>query len=1318
MGWNGFNAAYPNNVQHFHFFNMEEMKWIILLDNESTTSIFCNPDLVTDIRPGPYTLGMNTNGGDFKTNQIATLVNFGTIWFNQQAMTNIIAFHEMAKLFRITCDTNEDNAFIVHCDPPVKFTKATNGLYYYRPSDKFITYMKQLNATKTAKHCSTDMSLANVNVDDINIQLPEHSKELQVNFINTVEENKKFYTDRQLNRAKKARELFHAIGTPNIEDFKKIIRMNSIKNCPVTIDDIVISEKIFGPDIGTLKGKSTRHRPAPVVHEYVDIPNELITAQENITLCIDVMHVNGNPFLTTISRNIMYRTAQFLKSQTTETYKESLNAIIRLYNKGGFRVSTIHADNAFRPLIQDLQDDFDIDMKFSNPNEHVPEAERNNRTIKERVRATFHRLPYKQLPKIMIKALVMDSAKKLNFFPPKRGVSKYYSPRTILHREVLDYDKHCKIPFGTYVLADEEPNPKNNQQSRKLDCIYLRYDSDAQNGHQLMHIPTGLMIGRATITPAPITQSVIDAVHALAEREGQPQGLKIKNKTGVILWDSAWLPGVDYDPTTFEAIEDNEEDEDEDDDYDPKNEDEENEEEHELDDDDYDEVDPNEIEDINPTTVPLHEDYENTQDEDEAPTENQEEIEVVVEEEEEQDDEPTNRAIRELQDSTGEIPEIQPGRTRAQTRLMTDTTYAQVTKRNKLSVTPAKKLPTMQQPLRQVQPPRTPMMSIPTPKCSNTNHIFTQTDHCFRQEYTYEWAYIFTQLVSSFNAIDEKNDLLEFYSFVQTYSLKQGLKKFGRKGEEAAFGEMKQLHDRATFEPIDISKLTKKELSMAMESLIFLVEKRDGRIKARACANGSTQRKYLSKEDGTSPTVMTESVLMTATIDAGEGRDVMTNDVPNAFPQTDVPLDGERIIMKVRGPLVDMLVSIAPKYKPFVRFENGRKIIYLRVLKAIYGMIQSSLLFYKKFRKDVESIGFKVNPYDPCVANRYINGKQHTITWHVDDVKSSHVDPKVNDDFHAWLEQMYGDPNIGQVKAVRGKRHEYLGMVLDFTQPGKVMIDMTDYVKKMTEDFFDEYPEEFKKAKYPWDDKLFIVNPNSPRLDKNKAETFHTYTAKGLFAGKRGRQDMGPVIAFLTTRVQQPTKQDWTKLVQMLRFLSATKDDKPTFEMNRMNIIEWYLDASFAVHPDMKSHTGATMTLGKGAIQTISTKQKINSRSSTEAELVSIDDIIAKVIWTRSFLEAQGYHVKENVIYRDNQSSMKLEINGKQSSGKRTRHFNIKYFYITDLIQRGEVSTKYCSTDHMIADYMTKPLTGEKFHQFRQAIMNFPSDKDEDKTTM
>ena len=247
---------------------------------------------------------------------------------------------------------------------------------------------------------------------------------------------------------------------------------------------------------------------------------------------------------------------------------------------------------------------------------------------------------------------------------------------------------------------------------------------------------------------------------------------------------------------------------------------------------------------------------------------------------------------------------------------------------------------------------------------------------------------------------------------------------------------------------------------------------------------------------------------------------------------------------------------------------------------------------------------------------------------------------------------------------------------------------------------------ETKNANCPWSENLFKVDPKSPRLNKLKSEQFHAFVAKGLFASKRGRPDIQPAISFMATRVKAPNEGDWTKLKRLMQFLKTTQDDVLTLKGNGTNVIKWYLNAAFAVHPNYKSHTGATMTHGRGAIQSISTKQKSNTRSSTEAELISADDIMSKVIWTNLFLETQGYGVKENINYRDNQSSMKLETNGKASSGKRTRHFNIRYFFITDLIQRKEVSIIYCPTDEMVADYVTKPLTGKKFLTFRQAIMN------------
>ena len=161
-----------------------------------------------------------------------------------------------------------------------------------------------------------------------------------------------------------------------------------------------------------------------------------------------------------------------------------------------------------------------------------------------------------------------------------------------------------------------------------------------------------------------------------------------------------------------------------------------------------------------------------------------------------------------------------------------------------------------------------------------------------------------------------------------------------------------------------------------------------------------------------------------------------------------------------------------------------------------------------------------------------------------------------------------------------------------------------------------------------------------------------------------------------------------------------------TLEADDEQSNEYWIDAAFAVHPDYKSHTGAMQSLGKGAVSSISSKQKVNSRSSTEAELIGIDDVISKVLWSKRFIEAQGFPLKATIIYRDNTSSMKLEENGRASASKRTRHFNIKYFYVTDLVQRKEFNLKYCPTDDMLADYFTKPLVGTKFVKMRKIIMN------------
>jgi hypothetical protein len=138
----------------------------------------------------------------------------------------------------------------------------------------------------------------------------------------------------------------------------------------------------------------------------------------------------------------------------------------------------------------------------------------------------------------------------------------------------------------------------------------------------------------------------------------------------------------------------------------------------------------------------------------------------------------------------------------------------------------------------------------------------------------------------------------------------------------------------------------------------------------------------------------------------------------------------------------------------------------------------------------------------------------------------------------------------------------------------------------------------------------------------------------------------------------------------------------------------------------MRSHTGAVLSLGKGGVYSISTRQKINTKSSTEAELVGVDDAMSLIIWTKNFLEAQEYRASDNVVYQDNQSAMLLERNGRASSGKRTRHVDIRYFFVTDRINQKQMCVEYCPTEEMIADFFTKPLQGSLFRKFRTFLLN------------
>jgi hypothetical protein len=252
----------------------------------------------------------------------------------------------------------------------------------------------------------------------------------------------------------------------------------------------------------------------------------------------------------------------------------------------------------------------------------------------------------------------------------------------------------------------------------------------------------------------------------------------------------------------------------------------------------------------------------------------------------------------------------------------------------------------------------------------------------------------------------------------------------------------------------------------------------------------------------------------------------------------------------------------------------------------------------------------------------------------------------------------------------RGKIHTYIGMTIDCTIRGQVKITMFNYIDEILAAFDNAEPKGGGTKSSVAPDSLFKVDESCEKLKQDKAAEFHNLLTKILYATKRARPNTCTVITFLTTRVRAPDKDDWTRLVHLMRYIRGTRTMPLILIANGSGILKWWVDALFVVHPNMHGHSGGGLSLGRGFPIVSSNKKKLNTRSSTDTKIVGADDFMPAICWTRYFMKAQRYGVKDNVLFQDNKSSILLEKNGKVSSSKRTKHINIQYFFISEQVNK------------------------------------------------
>ena len=533
----------------------------------------------------------------------------------------------------------------------------------------------------------------------------------------------------------------------------------------------------------------------------------------------------------------------------------------------------------------------------------------------------------------------------------------------------------------------------------------------------------------------------------------------------------------------------------------------------------------------------------------------------------------------------------------------------------------------------------------------------------------------------------------------------KGIKLLGEVAVASMFKEYKQLDDLEVLGRLNPYLLTPIQKRNTLRPINLIKIKRDGKVKGRTCADGNSQRKYVPREEAASPTISLESIMALLLINAYEERDVAIFDVPGAYLHADVPKE-KFAILKIEANFVDIMCDVNPEYKPHIRYENERKVLYVRILKALYGMIESALLWYTLFMEVLQKEGFVLNPYDSCVANKVIKGKQCTVGWYVDDNILSHVDPKVVDEVLATIERYFPGLYIE-----RGNKLNFLGMEIDCFEKGKLKLGTVDYLKNMIEEFeeiISQYGETLdRQYPHPAAKWLFTIKPDSKPLEESKGDVYRSFVAKLLWVEKRSRPDIEPTVSFLSTQVKLPTKDDWHKFKRLMCWIKQTVDNMLIIGADNLLNMVVMIDSAHAVHDNMCGHTGGIISFGTGLVDQKSSKQKMNTCSSTETEHVSTsEEYLPKPIYFELFMGAQGYKPK-TILAKDNKSEIRMLNNRKRSCTARSKHVAIKYFWCTDRIKNGNITVKHCPTEKMLADYMSKPVQGKLFTSFRNVIMGW-----------
>lgn len=1098
--------------------------------------------------------------------------------------------------------------------------------------------------------------------------------------VNKVDENKiglinlnsRLFTKDQRDRAKRARELHISMGHPGNQRLGSLFRRGSIAGVRLTENDIDNSDILFGKCISCMQGKMIRHSSPPSQREK--------SVKIGERLHIDLMVWSKVMFLVSVDEASGFVNGVRMISKSSRELYESIRSIVNWYKGYRHDVREIWSDResgiAGEKVSNAIQS-LGLSIKLSDTRGHDSTIERMIRVIKERARSINSDLPYR-LPDHFVPFLIKYAIQSINLVGNNKIDSipaiEMVTGRQLNHRDV-------NFAFGDVVLA-KDPYPAASEAPRSYFCIVLGRDLRSNGTKIVWKIgnPMNSVMYRTNLTKIPISDKLVSILNGYSN-DTSVRDFEMNKKTHIIKGKNIKTSDIYYD-----------------------NEDE-----------DTNNNDGNVVDNIVDDSGVIGDDFVESipavsgvdgfgmNEGDNFDTLNEMEKSYNNDNEEYKEDGEVDES-KLIDNIPPNIASFVPS-----TPLKGNISSKMTPK--SMKSTPNDPISTHKDhDINQIniKPNQNNVYEATGTNSGVKSHLSPVLDHVIPFQQNFENNKIINEINPNV-PINTNINNSESYTLrrsqrtrneVKRYvpgesgmvnlnenhcclSFSKALKMYPEPTKKGLEDEIKQLFDRGTFNMIRKQDIGK---SIVIPTLAVAADKGDGKIKVRIVANGAHQAPgTLTYEQVSSPTLRTPSLMILLAISACSGRRISAYDVKGAYLQASLPKDTD-IVVKFNKDITDIMKKIEPTIETD---HNGFS--YGRLSKALYGLKQAGRLWYHHLVNTLRCGGYECLKYDRCIMKRKEGNEIHYIAIYVDDLLVITKDENERKRVRTILTNAYGELKQQEKDIII-----YRGLTIDQKHPNEIRLSQTSYIQALCDQFNIN-----KISKTPSTASLLEIDLNAkPSINPDR---FRNGVAKLLWISSQTRPDLKFVASFLSSRLVSPTIDDDRKLIHVLKYLNGTKHIELIYK--KYNIVaNASVDASHMVNADTRGQTGVHIRIGGNLVDAISKKQTITAMSSAEAELIALNTGINALLWCRYLLNELGYPQKTSIIYQDNMSTISIAESGYPT--QRTKHMNLRYFRVKELIENKEITLQHLRTEHMDADIQTKHLPDAQFTPLRDMIMN------------